>query len=647
MKKVLKNLMLVMVMTLLCMAVAVTADAASSGDFTYKVVNGEATITGYTGNGGAVAVPSELGGYPVTTIGRYAFGSVNEDMDTQLPAYKITSLTLPETIKSIEESAFMRVNYSNMAGKLVGFNKVSDLTVYIPAGVENMNITAFFCMEAKFGTEKYTDLKINVLYGGSEAQWKEFEAQWAEELKDSDFTGNDADVNTVIDGCKIRVEIEMEIPTEDTEIPIEGLGALCMCIYNDKNTVMYNCPHCEHPYVSEWYREEPNCGNDGYVQYYCFTCDRILYTETLPATGQHNWNGGPSNSGFDCTLGGNWDYYCSDCGQSKTEYVAPKETHIWSNYLTDEELASFCGERQYYLCCEADACEYYDYIYFTGTAEHDWVSEDYDCEEGGTVEYACNNCYTERYETVEPKDHEWDNYPTDEELSTFCHEKYFYITCKNCYYDYETNIRGTKDHDIRWWSNDDATCTEDGTKSSYCNNCDTYDAETVTDVGSALGHDYHSKWTVLTTATCTYPGISVRACKRCADIESSTEAPYGHFDNDEDGKCDECKVIIEIYAPNDPSIPADPPVYPGDPDDTHTEHTYGEWTEKDNIMYRVCTGCGDVETKEIESTPEDPSKDCSCNCHKGGIMGIIWKILRFFYKLFRINPVCACGIAHY
>ena len=68
-------------------------------------------------------------------------------------------------------------------------------------------------------------------------------------------------------------------------------------------------------------------------------------------------------------------------------------------------------------------------------------------------------------------------------------------------------------------------------------------------------------------------------------------------------------------------------------------------------MYRVCTGCGNVETKDIDQvtpdTPEDPSKDCSCNCHKTGIMGIIWKILRFFYKLFRINPVCACGIAHY
>lgn len=48
-----------------------------------------------------------------------------------------------------------------------------------------------------------------------------------------------------------------------------------------------------------------------------------------------------------------------------------------------------------------------------------------------------------------------------------------------------------------------------------------------------------------------------------------------------------------------------------------------------------------------ESSEIDPTADCSCNCHKSGFMGFIWKILRIFYKLFKINPVCGCGIAHY
>ncbi len=65
----------------------------------------------------------------------------------------------------------------------------------------------------------------------------------------------------------------------------------------------------------------------------------------------------------------------------------------------------------------------------------------------------------------------------------------------------------------------------------------------------------------------------------------------------------------------------------------------------------------DVDEEPEEPTTEEPitqvpdtdgvEKDCSCNCHKSGFLAFIWKILRFFYKLFKINPVCSCGIAHY
>lgn len=54
------------------------------------------------------------------------------------------------------------------------------------------------------------------------------------------------------------------------------------------------------------------------------------------------------------------------------------------------------------------------------------------------------------------------------------------------------------------------------------------------------------------------------------------------------------------------------------------------------------------ETNPEEPTkPSTPTEDCSCNCHKSGIVSVIWKILRFFYKILRINSICTCGIAHY
>lgn len=52
-----------------------------------------------------------------------------------------------------------------------------------------------------------------------------------------------------------------------------------------------------------------------------------------------------------------------------------------------------------------------------------------------------------------------------------------------------------------------------------------------------------------------------------------------------------------------------------------------------NFENGKCTECG-----------EDKSASCSHMCHKNNF---IWKLLKFFFKLFRIQPVCECGVKHY
>lgn len=49
----------------------------------------------------------------------------------------------------------------------------------------------------------------------------------------------------------------------------------------------------------------------------------------------------------------------------------------------------------------------------------------------------------------------------------------------------------------------------------------------------------------------------------------------------------------------------------------------------------VC-GCGDEIIIE-----------CDHNCHKGGIVGLFWKIANFFNRIFGTKQYCDCGIAHY
>jgi hypothetical protein len=64
---------------------------ASESDFVFS----QGTITGYTGAGGVVDIPSKIGGVPVVTIGASAFDGAG-----------LTAVTIPGTVRSIGNHAF-------------------------------------------------------------------------------------------------------------------------------------------------------------------------------------------------------------------------------------------------------------------------------------------------------------------------------------------------------------------------------------------------------------------------------------------------------------------------------------------------------------------------------------------------------------
>ena len=127
-------------------------------------------------------------------------------------------------------------------------------------------------------------------------------------------------------------------------------------------------------------------------------------------------------------------------------------------------------------------------------------------------------------------------------------------------------------------------------------------------------------------------------------LESTTENGYIVFETDH----------FSEYVLVDESSRIEPPHV-----HSYTASITKEATCTENGTTTYTCSCGDSYNETIEATGHDfdgskckncdydKADTCDCNCHKGGFMGFIWKIINFFQKLFKSNQICKCGIKHY
>ena len=121
------SLLLAAVMLLCAFPFAVNAASSkTSGVYTYTVKNKEATITDCKESAkGSLTIPSKLGGYPVTAIGKEAFAD----------CVSLKSVVIPSGAKKISEAAF--------------FCCTSLVSVKLPKKLESIGEGAFYCTPLK------------------------------------------------------------------------------------------------------------------------------------------------------------------------------------------------------------------------------------------------------------------------------------------------------------------------------------------------------------------------------------------------------------------------------------------------------------------------------------------------------------------
>lgn len=655
-----KKLGLLFATVIMLMLFAVSASAATEGHYTYEVYNGEATITDVDESiSGDVTIPSKLGGYPVTTIGDYAF----------YRCVSLTSVTIPDSITTIGDYAFYQCD--------------SLTSVTIGDGVTTIGNRAFDDCNGLTGVY-ITDLAAwcNIDFAG----YRSNPFQVLDDLGGVNlYLNNNLVKDLVIPegvtkisdyafvGCGIT---SITIPASLTTI---GKGAFLLCknltdiivdennqyfstddcgvLFNKDKTELLLCPiGFDNISEEDWLYEISERAIEYTIPdtvkvigdtafFYCPLKDlKIPYgVTTISEMALGDWEGlmlylyiPGSITYIDDTV----ELYLKsvELGEGITN-INVSTNMSFLRYAENIMIPKTVTEISTDLFTDSDIEE----IFYSGTEEQ-WNNielSDADKEYLENVKIHFNVvCDSHKYssETVVT--------PNCKNAGELKH------TCEDCGWYYYEVCFDFDNHDLSEWSVDTpATCTTNGVESRYCTQCNHVETREI-----PAAHSYNK---VITAPTCKEKGYTTYTCKECGhsyvgdyvgikphSYASTITKPATHLV--EGVKTYTCTVCGESYT---------------DAIAKTKEHSYAV----SNTVAPTCEGkgytvyacaCGDSYKDNYTSatghtydgqTCTKCGENCSCNCHKKGISNFFWKISNFFNKLFKNKNkrFCACGVAHY
>ena len=296
-----------------------------------------------------------------------------------------------------------------------------------------------------------------------------------------------------------------------------------------------------------------------------------------------------------CTLAGSYDevVYCSVCGEelSREEKVIDALGHDLEHHEAKPATCTEIGWNAYDTCTR---CDYTTYVEIEALG-HDWAEEwttdgtahwhecsrcdeinDKANHSGGTA--TCTNpaeCEVCGAEYGEALGHTESEAIRENEVPASCTLAGSYdevVYCSVCGEELsrEEKVINALGHSFTSYvSDNNATCTVDGTETAKCDRCEVTD--TRTDEGSALGHDWAEEWTTDGTS-------HWHECSRCDEINGKANHSGGTATCIALAKCEVCGVEYGEFA----------------------EHVY-----KDGY----CTVCGVIDSSALETDKDDAKTD--------------------------------------
>lgn len=336
------------------------------------------------------------------------------------------------------------------------------------------------------------------------------------------------------------------------------------------------------------------------------------------------------------------------------------ETHSYDRVVTTEAT---CDKDGVVSCmCECGYVMHSEVIHAKGHNYVGKITKKSTCSEEGIKTFTCENCGDVYTESLPKTAH---RYIAVKGSAATCTSNGMTdgIECSECGAVLSGHeVIPAAGHNYEIIKGTPATCEKDGlTTGVICSVCG--DAFVEQKVIPATGHNYKSEFT--RDVSCLDYGIETFTCENCGDTVNKIIPATGHsfaeFDNERtrgegpaEKVCVHCGYHFGECLQNDGA-----------------NHIFGEPVIvkeanccEDGLIEYQCTLCGETETETIERdetkhTDENHDAvcddcdealygDCDCDCHNGA-KRVIFKILRFFWKLFGMNNkrFCSCGAAHW